>query len=113
MSYYANAEGKIKVEKKLTDGEKAQVRTILDYFTCGSIVGGEITLYHGQDNYDEDYVKEELLDLANFLAVRNNPIVSAEIEWRGEDGEIWRFVCYNGEWAEQNGYIEWGDEHSF
>ena len=112
MSYYANADGAINLKRELTDSEIDDVREILDYYDS-FIKGEQITLYRSQKNYNEDYAKNNLITLVDYLNERENSIDSASIEWNGEDGAIWRFVFEDNEWAEQNGYIEWGDSTQF
>ena len=112
MSYYAHADGTINLKRELTDSEIHDVKEILDYYDC-FVTGEQITLCRSENNYDEDYAKNNLVALADYLDERENSIDFASIEWNGEDDSIWRFVFEDNEWAEQNGYIEWGDSCSF
>ena len=113
MSYYANADGTINLKRELTDSEIYDVKEILDYYDCFVADKQQITLCRSENNYNEDYAKNNLIALADYLNERGNSIDSASIDWNGEDDAIWRFVFEDNKWAEQNGYIEWGDSCSF
>ena len=112
MSYYASADGKITLARKMTDSEIHDVHTILDSFE-DYVYGGEISIIIDKRDYEEDEVKNTFKTLTEYFRARGNSIVSAAIEWHGEDNEVWRHICYNDEWAEQIGYIEWGEENPF
>lgn len=58
-------------------------------------------VFHSDYGYYEDKVLNALHTLEQF------DIERGEVNYRGEDGSIWRFIYRNGEWHKEKGHIEY------
>ena len=97
MSYCTTYNGYIKINKPLPNELVSLGKDTFENFWCdeNSIDFG------GYDRYDEDPVYEFLTKVAPYTT-------SGEIEYKGEDGNLWRFIFEDGEWKEEDGRIIYG-----
>lgn len=118
MGYYASGSGNIVYQRALTNEEYDQIETALrDAFEDVDGVENETIIKRGfgkswfdfwnSDKYYEDEVLEALETAAKVA-----PIEEGCIEYRGEDGALWRFIYKNGNWIEQGGEVVYGDGNS-
>lgn len=112
MGYCASGDGRITLNRNLTETEKNRIGEIFD------------------ESFDEVYVHEDVIDLIKdydkyydddtintlkfFLDEFRKDIVDGDIEFVGEDNANWKFSLITDEnknikWVEQDGYIEWGN----
>ena len=112
MGYYASGDGRIYLNRNLTEIEKDRIGEIFD------------------ESFDEVYAYEDVIDLVKhynkyydgdtmntlkfFLDEFRKDIVKGDIEFVGEDNTNWKFSLMTDEnknikWVVYYGYIEWGD----
>ena len=114
MSYYASGEGRIYLNRDLTELEKDRIGNIFD--DCFSEVYAEhdtVDLVKYYNNYNDDSTME---CLKCFLNEFRSITVGGSVEFAGEDNSNWRFALTTDEagnikWVVQDGYIEWGEMH--
>jgi len=99
MGYYADYDGYIKFKKEPGD----DVRNAIENCFAGYAEDELSYSLDGSDKYYEDFVYET-------LDKTKQDCEKGEIEYRGEDGCLWRFVFINGEWIEENGFVKYTEE---
>lgn len=113
MSYYASGGGEMILNKKGRKNLDA-VQNVLDNtadeaFNYTKIDNNGQSLYVCRDfeNYHEEKVFAFLQEI--------NPYIKngESIEYRGEDGQTWRFIKHNGNFFEQSGEIRYFKKHEF
>ena len=113
MSYYASGGGKMILNKKGRENLDV-IQHVLDcatdeVFNYTKIDNNGQSLYVCKDS--ENYHEEKVLA---FLQEINPYIKSGEfIEYRGEDGQTWRFIKHNGNFFEQSGEIRYSKKYEF
>lgn len=106
MGYRISATGLIELDPHSTEEQVKVAEDQLRYGHCFSdayrLPGGRVfsvTISDDQNYWDDD-VKDALTELTDAF-----PIINAEIDYTGDDGEAWRHIFRGGQWLEQNGYI--------
>lgn len=96
MGYYASYEGHIRFKEKPSD---ETIRIICDFFGDHDydVDGLGVSIY-GNDKYYEDYIEEGLSKIEPYVK-------DGEIEYRGDDEALWRFIFKDGKWTEEYGKI--------
>ena len=99
MGYYADYAGYVKFKETPDDN----VLNILKYnIECWKENDLEYSI-GGNDKYYEDAICEMLEAVTPFCE-------KGEIEYRGEDGSLWRFIFKNNEWIEEAGFVKYTEE---
>ena len=98
MGYYADYDGYIKFKKEPGDDVRNAIEN--SFNVCEE---DELSYsLNGSDKYYED-------DVFEVLGKTEEDCEKGEIEYRGEDGCIWRFIFSDGEWFEENGFVKYID----
>lgn len=109
MSYYASGIGTIEFEKRLSKEDIKRISGKIDgilEFDFYEISGEDKTFL---DIWDEDKYHGDIVEEALGYISENAPITNGQIEYRGEDGALWRFIFENEKWKEENGIIKYGN----
>nr|WP_316612788.1 hypothetical protein [uncultured Ruminococcus sp.] len=83
MSYYATADGNIKLKNRLSEKRLEELIDIL------------IEVFEDYDTED-DYQK---------VFFGGHIIEEGEVDYIGEDSALWRHIFIDGEWKEQSGKV--------
>ena len=108
MGYYVKTDGIIKV-KNADSSFEAKVRDWNDedfiYETLEFKREKDITIIFITDTgkYHEPY--KFLNRISN-----NYEVIEGDIDYVGEDGELWRHIYKDGNWYEQEGYVAYNTE---
>ena len=102
MSYYATADGNIKLKNRLSEKRLEELIDILievfeDYDTEDDY---QKVFFGGHIKYDDDIVLETLSNV-----IDNFEIEEGEVDYIGEDSALWRHIFIDGEWKEQSGKV--------
>ena len=102
MSYYATADGNIKLKNRLSEKRLEELIDILievfeDYDTGDDY---QQVFFGGHIKYDDDIVLELLSNVTD-----DYEIEEGEVDYIGEDSALWRHIFVDGEWKEQNGKV--------
>ena len=115
MSYYANGNGFIAFKKALTEEEFSRAEDILSdglesdgirkakrRYADGSQPDESYTYFDiwSSEKYCGELVEDALNGVAEIAEID-----SGEINFVGEDQELWRFIFSDGKWVEQNGTV--------
>ena len=102
MSYYATADGNIRLKNRLSEEQFEELLDVLlevfeEYDTEDDY---QQVFFGGHIKYDDDIVLETLSNIIN-----NFEIEEGEVDYVGEDSALWRHIFIDGEWKEQNGKV--------
>ena len=106
MGYRVTAIGLIALDPKAAEERVRacidRLNEIPDVEDVNHLPGGHVVTFERDANwiYWDDDVKDALTELTEAF-----PIISAEIDYTGDDGEAWRHIFRDGQWLEQNGQI--------
>lgn len=107
MGYYAKCGGTLTLSKERMngDGQLSEITDCLDRIATYQITTLQDEYLIDCECYD-NYRSDEWED---FLAKIEMCTVKGEIEFRGEDGELWRFIYDPDDlqWHEEQGYVEY------
>ena len=113
MSYYASGGGEMILNKKGRKNLDA-VQNVLDNttdeaFNYTKIDNNGQSLYVCRDfeNYHEEKVLAFLQEIKPYIKSGES------IEYRGEDGQTWRFIKHNDNFFEQSGETRYSKKHEF
>ena len=110
MGYYANGNGLISFNENTKSEVLGSALDILEeQFTvepCLEEDGAkELLLSFGYDPYHQ----EEIITALNKVSALTG-FEKGWVEFDGEDGSHWRFICKHGRWVEENGHVSYDDE---
>lgn len=111
MGYYANGSGSIEFSRTLTEKEIDLVYDVLSAaLECEAYTMHCITRFDiwGNEKYYGDTVMDALSG-----AARVAPIHEGEIDYVGEDGELWRLIYRDGNWIEESGRVVYESEPAY
>ncbi len=102
MSYYATADGNIRLKNRLPEKQFEELLDVLlevfeEYDTEDDY---QKVFFGGHIKYDDDIVLETLSNIIN-----NFEIEEGEVDYVGEDSALWRHIFIDGEWKEQSGKV--------
>jgi len=106
MGYYATYGGSIRFRSPLDEQAKREIEELakdlwIEIWNDQSASNNPLIGISGDEKYhDEDWIE--------FLtAVSRHPIVEGEIDFKGEDGYLWRYAFRDGHWFEDSGHVEY------
>ena len=102
MSYYATADGNIRLKNRLSEKRLEELIDIIievfeDYDTGDDY---QQVFFGDHIKYDDDIVLETLSNV-----IDNFEIEEGEVDYIGEDSALQRHIVIDGEWKEQNGKV--------
>lgn len=123
MSYYANWQGYLYLKDKLSKEDVEIIKEIIckisDIEDVQHITGVAssnqvdnrdglncmMLVLRGYDNYDDEEWND-MLDCLTPYINEDNALVS-QVEFIGEDNELWRFIFDENQWSMQTGHVEY------
>lgn len=113
--YYASADGMILFKRELSGNEILDIKTEFDNYDIYAFVTptsndygawvSRVELSSIESLYRREDIEQVLCKISEMA-----PIKYGDIEYEGNDKELWRFIYRNGKWVYQKGRVIYEDE---